>query len=91
MSERNADKRIFGKLFANDAKSVARFIIHASRIYGLCTNSCKKVKRMGSSRVFENNNMDMSVTEFIIKKLLAFMLIYCLSAVLGEGIIIGIL
>ncbi len=38
-----------------------------------------------------NNNMDMSVTEYIIKKLLAFMLIYCLSAVLGEGIIIGIL
>jgi len=38
-----------------------------------------------------NNNMDMSLTEYIIKKLLAFMLIYCLSAVLGEGIIIGIL
>lgn len=38
-----------------------------------------------------NNNMDMSVTEYIIKKLLAFMLIYCLSAVLGEGIVIGIL
>lgn len=38
-----------------------------------------------------NNNMDMSVTEYIIKKLLAFMLIYCLAAVIGEGIIMGIL
>ncbi|MDE5946148.1 MAG: CPBP family intramembrane metalloprotease [Oscillospiraceae bacterium] len=38
-----------------------------------------------------NNNMDMSVTEYIIKKLLAFVLIYCFSAVLSEGIIIGIL
>ncbi|MDE6519617.1 MAG: CPBP family intramembrane metalloprotease [Ruminococcus sp.] len=38
-----------------------------------------------------NNNMDMSVTEYIIKKLLAFVLIYCFSAILSEGIIIGIL
>jgi len=35
--------------------------------------------------------MDMSAAEYIIKKSLAFVLIYCLSAVLGEGIIIGIL
>lgn len=38
-----------------------------------------------------NNNMVMSTGEYIIKKLLAFAMIYCLSAVLGEGIIIGIL
>lgn len=38
-----------------------------------------------------NNNMDMPVTEYIIKKLLAFMLIYGLAAVIGEGIIMGIL
>lgn len=38
-----------------------------------------------------NNNMDTSAAEYIIKKVLAFFLIYCVSAVLGEAIIIGIL
>ena len=38
-----------------------------------------------------NNETNMSATEYIIKKLLAFILIYGVSAVLGEGIIIGIL
>lgn len=35
--------------------------------------------------------MDMKVTEYIIKKSLAFVLLYCFSAILGEGIIIGML
>ena len=38
-----------------------------------------------------NNETNMSSAEYSIKKLLAFILIYCFSAVLGEGIIIGIL
>ncbi len=38
-----------------------------------------------------NNETDMSGAEYIFKKLLAFVLIYGVSAVLGEGIIIGIL
>lgn len=38
-----------------------------------------------------NNETNTSGVEFIIKKLLAFILIYGISAVLGEGIIIGIL
>lgn len=38
-----------------------------------------------------NNETNMSGVEYIIKKLLAFILIYGVSAVLGEGIIIGIL
>ncbi|MBE6752749.1 MAG: CPBP family intramembrane metalloprotease [Ruminococcaceae bacterium] len=38
-----------------------------------------------------NNETDMSSAEYIIKKLLAFILIYVISAVLGEGVIIGIL
>ena len=38
-----------------------------------------------------NNETNMSSAEYIIKKLLAFILIYMSSAVLGEGIIIGIL
>lgn len=38
-----------------------------------------------------NNYMDMSVGEYVLKKLLAFVVIYCIAAVLGEGIIIGIL
>ena len=38
-----------------------------------------------------NNETNMSSAEYIIKKLSAFILIYVFSAVLGEGIIIGIL
>ena len=38
-----------------------------------------------------NNETNMSSTEYVIKKLLAFILIYVISAVLGEGVIIGIL
>ncbi len=38
-----------------------------------------------------NNETNMSGAEYIIKKLLAFILLYGISAVLGEGIIIGIL
>lgn len=38
-----------------------------------------------------NNETNMSGAEYIIKKLSAFILIYVISAVLGEGIIIGIL
>lgn len=38
-----------------------------------------------------NNETNMSSIEYIIKKLLAFILIYVFSAVLGEAIIIGIL
>uniref|UniRef100_UPI004055DD67 CPBP family intramembrane glutamic endopeptidase n=1 Tax=Agathobacter sp. TaxID=2021311 RepID=UPI004055DD67 len=38
-----------------------------------------------------NNETNMSVAEYIIKKLLAFILVYFFSAVIGEGIIIGIL
>lgn len=38
-----------------------------------------------------NNETNMSGAEYIIKKLLAFILLYGVSAVLGEGIIIGIL
>lgn len=38
-----------------------------------------------------NNETNMSRAEYIIKKLLAFILIYVVSAVLGEGMIIGIL
>ncbi len=38
-----------------------------------------------------NNETNMSSAEYIIKKLLAFILIYVFSAVLGEGVIIGIL
>ncbi|MGN1205302.1 MAG: lysostaphin resistance A-like protein [Lachnospiraceae bacterium] len=38
-----------------------------------------------------NNETNMSIAEYIIKKLLAFILIYGFSAVLGEGVIIGIL
>lgn len=38
-----------------------------------------------------NNRMDMSTWEYVIKKLLAFAVLYCLAAVLGEGIIIGTL
>lgn len=38
-----------------------------------------------------NNDTNISVVEYTIKKLVVFALIYCFSAVLGEGIIIGIL
>lgn len=38
-----------------------------------------------------NNETNMSGAEYIIKKLFAFVLIYGISAVLGEGIIIGTL
>ena len=38
-----------------------------------------------------NNETKMSSAEYIIKKILAFILIYMSSAVLGEGIIVGIL
>lgn len=38
-----------------------------------------------------NNETNMSAVEYTIKKVLAFILIYGVSAVLGEGIIIGIL
>lgn len=38
-----------------------------------------------------NNETNMSGVEYIIKKLLAFILLYGVSAVLGEGIIIGVL
>lgn len=38
-----------------------------------------------------NNETNMSAAQYTIKKLLAFILIYVVSAVLGEGIIIGIL
>lgn len=38
-----------------------------------------------------NNDPNRSAAEYTIKKLLAFVLIYCFSAVLGEGIIIGVL
>ncbi len=38
-----------------------------------------------------NNETNMSAAEYTIKKLLAFILIYSFSAVLGEGVIIGIL
>lgn len=38
-----------------------------------------------------NNETNISGAEYIVKKLLAFILIYGVSAVLGEGIIIGIL
>ena len=38
-----------------------------------------------------NNETNMSEAEYIIKKLLAFFLLYGISAVLGEGIIIGLL
>lgn len=38
-----------------------------------------------------NDNMDMPAGEYVLKKLLAFVVIYCIAAVLGEGIIIGIL
>jgi len=38
-----------------------------------------------------NNCMEISPREYVIKKLLAFGMIYCSAAILGEGIIIGIL
>lgn len=38
-----------------------------------------------------NNETNMSTTEYIIKKVLAFILIYVFSALLGEGVIIGVL
>ena len=38
-----------------------------------------------------NNETNMSEAEYIIKKLLAFFLLYGISAVLGEGIIIGLI
>ena len=38
-----------------------------------------------------NNSEDMSTWEYVIKKLLAFVVLYCFAAVLGEGIIIGML
>ena len=38
-----------------------------------------------------NNETDMSALLYVIKKVLAFVLIYVVSAVLGEGVIIGIL
>lgn len=38
-----------------------------------------------------NNEADMSGIEYIIKKILAFFFVYGVSAVLGEGLIIGIL
>lgn len=38
-----------------------------------------------------NNETNMSAIEYTIKKVLAFILLYCISAVVGEGIIIGIL
>lgn len=38
-----------------------------------------------------NNREDMTTWEYVLKKLLAFAVIYCLAAVLGEGIIIGML
>lgn len=38
-----------------------------------------------------NNKSNMTTAEYIIKKVLAFILIYGVSALLGEGIIIGIL
>ena len=37
-----------------------------------------------------NNETNMSSAEYIIKKLLAFILIYVFSAVLGEAVIMGI-
>lgn len=38
-----------------------------------------------------NNCMEMSNLEYVIKKVLAFVFIYCMAALLGEGIIIGLL
>lgn len=38
-----------------------------------------------------NNDTNVSAVEYTIKKLAVFALIYCFSAVLGEGIIIGVL
>ena len=38
-----------------------------------------------------NNETKMSSAEYIIKKILAFILIYVVSAILGEGVVIGIL
>jgi len=38
-----------------------------------------------------NNCMEISPREYVIKKLLAFGMIYCSAAILGEGIIIGII
>ena len=38
-----------------------------------------------------NNETNMSASLYVIKKALAFILIYVVSAVLGEGVIIGIL
>ena len=38
-----------------------------------------------------NNREEMSTVEYVIKKALAFGLIYCLSAVIGEGVVIGTL
>lgn len=38
-----------------------------------------------------NNATDMPIAQYIIKKVLAFVLIYCISALIGEGVIIGML
>ena len=38
-----------------------------------------------------NNATDMPVVQYIIKKVLAFVLIYCVSALIGEGVVIGML
>ena len=38
-----------------------------------------------------NNATDMPMVQYIIKKVLAFVLIYCVSALIGEGVVIGML
>lgn len=38
-----------------------------------------------------NNAMDMPTVQYIIKKVLAFILLYCVSALIGEGVVIGML
>ena len=37
-----------------------------------------------------NNRMEMSGTEYVIKKILAFVLIFFLSGILGEAVVIGL-
>ena len=37
-----------------------------------------------------NNRMEMSGTEYIIKKVLAFVLIFFISGILGEAVVIGV-
>ena len=55
---------------------------------GKFTGSVRKL--MGNISPF-NNRQEMSKAEFIVKKLLAFVLVYAVSALVGEGIVIGIL